>query len=746
MNSAQINSFDAQRAVEAACVCLQHLDPDAGLPPPIGATDAAHDLLDAAPPDDPRRALAEIVLDAAELVDPEYGVAVDHAARTADATERRAWWSDVHKRLCDWLYENPLVPRPPELAQWVDAAPVEDALALLARCDMRNDRAAHAGAAKRLQSVGVEVIEIPSVWTTPGGSGKTEIVFTANGAKTTDLIDVRSAFQRQESGRRALERLAMPATAAAIAELGGRIEAATPRADKTPLNIGNGEVSSAQVYQPFPVDALPEPICGFVTAGSKALGVDPAYLGTAILPVLAGAIGNAAIVRLKRDWGEPCVVWAALIGESGTLKSPALDLAMHFTRRRQAQAIATYAEAEKSYEQEKTLYEADRKLWQAKGRAKGEPPPEAPAEPVCARHYCSDTTVEALAVLLQRNPRGVLVARDELSGWLLSFDQYKGGRGGDSAHWLAMHGARDLLVDRKSNGQKPIYCPRAAVSVVGGVQPQTLRHALGREHFENGMAARMLVAMPPATTKRWTDATVDPATLAAVERVFNGLYDLSLNTDPNGRPQPWEIVLSADGKAQWVRWYNSHARRQADAQGDNAAMLSKMEAYAARLALIIHLVRLAAVDPTLRNTDSIDANSIWSGCLMADWYAAEAERVYAALAQGKDSHAERELIEWIQRRGGGVTARDLQRNIRRYSDGDSAERALAGLVQAGLGTWTEHPPSPDGGRPTQVFSLTARRRADETPATPQDNEVSSARQWVDDANAALAEAAVDHRP
>jgi hypothetical protein len=31
-------------------------------------------------------------------------------------------------------------------------------------------------------------------------------------------------------------------------------------------------------FRPFPVDALPEPIRGFVDAGSRAIGCDPSYL------------------------------------------------------------------------------------------------------------------------------------------------------------------------------------------------------------------------------------------------------------------------------------------------------------------------------------------------------------------------------------------------------------------------------------------------------------------------------------
>ena len=132
------------------------------------------------------------------------------------------------------------------------------------------------------------------------------------------------------------------------------------RGYETPLKPEKNGSCVAVPYSPFPVGALPEPIRGFVEAGSAALGVDPAYLGTALIPALASAIGNAAVIRLKPGWTEPAVIWAAVVGESGNLKSPVLDFAMRSIRQRQARAIAQYAEAEKVYERDKALYEAKR--------------------------------------------------------------------------------------------------------------------------------------------------------------------------------------------------------------------------------------------------------------------------------------------------------------------------------------------------------------------------------------------------
>ena len=81
-------------------------------------------------------------------------------------------------------------------------------------------------------------------------------------------------------------------------------------------------------FQPFPTQAFPEPIRGLIRAGSAALNVDESFIGTAALPVLAAAVGNLAVVELKPGWTEPSILWAGFIGDSGTLKSPTLDIVM----------------------------------------------------------------------------------------------------------------------------------------------------------------------------------------------------------------------------------------------------------------------------------------------------------------------------------------------------------------------------------------------------------------------------------
>jgi hypothetical protein len=468
------------------------------------------------------------------------------------------------------------------------------------------------------------------------------------------------------------------------------------------LQVKPGTTNAPPIpWQPFPVEALPEPVRGFVDAASRAIGCDASYVALPLLAALAAAIGNSCRIQLKRGWTEPAVIWAVIVGDSGTLKSPALNAPLQPIRKRQAEALRRHREALASYEVELQKYEADSK--RNKGGNKQHFRPE---QPVCERFWVSDVTVEALAARLSQAPRGLLVVHDELAGWIGSFGQYKGGKGADSAHWLTMHGARDLLVDRKTGDSTTVYVPNAAVSVTGGIQPSILRAALAQEHFQSGLAARLLLAMPPRVPKRWSEAEVDPDLEISLAKVFDALYAIPLTINPaTNEPQPTTLKLSAEGKMAWVEFYNQHAKEQAELTGDLAAAWSKLEGYAARLALVIHLVRVAAGDPSLADNDAVDAQSVEAGATFSKWFGQEARRVYAVLNESDEQKVQRELVELIQRKGGKITVRDSMRSSRRFQNAQEAETALDALANKGLAVKLPIEPGHRGGKPTCIYRL-----------------------------------------
>jgi hypothetical protein len=410
-------------------------------------------------------------------------------------------------------------------------------------------------------------------------------------------------------------------------------------------------------YSGMPTEALPEPIRSLAIDGAAAIGCDPSYIALPALAAAASAIGSTRRIRLKGSWTEPAILWSVIVGDSGARKSPALDLALGPVRERQRDAWRDH--------------EAAMREWEAAGR---EGPAPVPVLPVTA-----DATVEALARILGDQPRGILLAREELAGWLGAFDRYAGGKGSDAQSWIELHGGRPLRVDRRGGGS--LYVPEAAVSVTGTIQPGTLRRALTAEHRESGLAARLLLAWPPSRPRRWTDDEIPQHVADKWSETMARLYDLT--GDDDGKPVACR--MSHDARAAWARWVDDHGIESADLSGDLAAVASKTEGYAARLALVVHLVRWAAG----AEVDSVEvaAASIEAGVALARWSEAEARRIYAALGENDAQRDQRMMLDWMHRRGEPVTVRDAQRTgptpLRRAGAADTVLRALAraGLVE-----------------------------------------------------------------
>ena len=324
----------------------------------------------------------------------------------------------------------------------------------------------------------------------------------------------------------------------------------------------------------------------------------------------------------------------------------------------------------------------------------------------------SDTTVEALAPILLANPRGVLLARDELAGWFGSFDRYvgKGKPGTDLANWLEMFNGRSIIVDRKTGDPRTIYVPHAAVCVTGGIQPTILQRALSVENRESGLAARLLLSYPPRKPKRWTEADIDPNIEEDISRLFEFLYKLLPIVTENGEIRPLVVRMNEEAKRAWIAYYDDHANEQSEMVGDIASAWSKLEEYAARLALVIHYARWASGE----NVEEfvLDAHSMKAGITLAKWFKHEAKRVYAMLDETDADRDQRRLLEWIESKGGKVTVREVQRGYWRLRNSGAAEAALDELVKAGYGTWSYAPAGSKGGRPSRMFVM--RSRIDET--------------------------------
>jgi hypothetical protein len=517
------------------------------------------------------------------------------------------------------------------------------------------------------------------------------------------LADLASASVRSPGGyalgvERNAKEIMKAATRRRTIDAAARVAdvAADPQAKPTDIEAAAAAVAQASAsvpterveWQPFPVELLPEPVCSFVRQVWASLdrSADPACAALPLLASIAAAIGNRRRIEIRPGWTEPSVLWCAIVAESGSKKSPAADKSLSFVRERQTAAFEAHKIALAEWEEDRRNYEASRRS----KAADAEPPSP---KPIATRFIVNDITVESLAVTLEHSPN-VLLDRDEISGWVSSFDRYASGKsGGDVAQWLPCYNAAPWVVDRKTSGT--IHIPRAAVSVFGGIQPKVLVRSFG-PHVDNGLLQRFMLAAPPEGPQQWPDGDVDFATMTAMQVMFDTLF--SLRPDDDGLPQV--LDLEPDALRVFKEWWNEIGQQRQQATGPTKSMLSKAEAWAARLALVCHLIRQAGAEPALRSR--IDADSITRGVGLARWAAREWTRVFRLMEQGGDDAADARLREWIVSRGGSASVRDVRRGLRRYQAPGRAEEGLRRLVASGAAEWTA---DSSGGRPADGVTV-----------------------------------------
>ena len=440
-------------------------------------------------------------------------------------------------------------------------------------------------------------------------------------------------------------------------------------------------------FIPFPLDELPDVLATFCREVSASVGCDASFPALTVLAVCASAIGTSRQVCLKRGWFAPCVLWTVLIGESGTQKSPPFRMSMKTLNARQDDDILGFNKEMATYSILATNYAREAKLF--KNTGEGEPP-KSPPKPTRRRCVMSDSTIEALAPILQENPRGVLMGRDELSGWLAGFDKYsskKGGASSDVPKWLEIYNCESITIDRKTGEDRDrfIYVRKPSVCITGGIQPAILARCLTDELKENGLQSRLLMTYPPRRMKQWRDDELSEATEQSYAKMVQDLFLLQGELDSAGEPRAATLTLSSEARALFTAYVNRNGEEQFALHGAAAAQFSKLEETPGRLAIVIHCVR--QVTTGVKNFWKIDGDTMRRAIALAEWFKTETLRIGRVLNESQTLREARHLGSWIERHGGRITSRDLCKRRRDIASSGEAEKLLMNLVDLQFGSW-----------------------------------------------------------
>jgi hypothetical protein len=206
----------------------------------------------------------------------------------------------------------------------------------------------------------------------------------------------------------------------------------------------------------FPVEVLPASIHDWLPRAARGAGVTPGHVVVPLLGIASSLIGTARRVRASRSWSEPLAMWVALVGFSGTGKTPGLDATRRVISLIERGRMQKIAEMQREHETRAQKAKAERKKWeQAVAEAveanlpvPPKPPSATEPDPFVAPRLCvSDSTIERLAVLLQVRPQGMAFVADELARLFLNMKRYS--RGQDNEFWLEAWNGKNFLVERQ---------------------------------------------------------------------------------------------------------------------------------------------------------------------------------------------------------------------------------------------------------------------------------------------------------
>ena len=444
---------------------------------------------------------------------------------------------------------------------------------------------------------------------------------------------------------------------------------------------------SVEKVKPFPTEGLADSIRRLIEEGAAAMQCAPDLIGVPLLVAVGAAIGNSRRLRLKKGWEERSALYAAPIAAPGGAKTHAYNLALEPVHHEANQL-------RRQYEQEKAAHEAE--CAQRPEKEKG-PRPE---RPTMKRVVISDATVEAVAPILQQNPRGVLLGREELSGFAQSLNAYKGGKGADRQFYLSTWNGVSTSVDRKKQDE-PLFLEEPFLAIAGTIQPDCVRALLHEARWDDGFLDRFLFAFPDyQPVREWTEAVVSDTTKQAVGDVFQRLYRLEMGVDG-----PEVLVLDDEAKHLWVEWFNHTQRELRDVPETLRGAWSKMPNQCGRLILICHLCRWAAGEAD--DASIVDVSSVASGTLLAEYFKSHARRVLHVLNEGEEEAMRRRVADWIIRKGNtGLRPRDVvAARIPGIEKADAARELLESLVERGSGEWRPSPSTPSGQRKADLFFL-----------------------------------------
>lgn len=461
---------------------------------------------------------------------------------------------------------------------------------------------------------------------------------------------------------------------------------------------------------PFNQEMLPASIRDYIydIADRQQSPVD--FVAIPALCALSAVLGRKVMIAPKQldDWVLTANLWGVIIGRPSTMKSPSMKEALKPLYQIEERAFEQYDSDLIQYYAEKELVDLEKITHKSQAkqmlqegnrdgaleRLKENIVNQKP--PIKLRIVVNDTSPEKLGELLSQNPNGLLLVRDEFSGFItkLSAEENQGER----AFYLeCFDGNGRYTTDRIIRGT--IEIKNCILSMIGGIQPSRIgplvRQAISGA-ADDGLVQRLQLSVWPDDSKKWkwNDKAPNATARASYYNVFETLHAKQFNSD-NETP----LILHFSQKAQklFIQWMENNQKL---AHGDSItpaleSYLLKLPKTIASLALLFEVI--AGGEETV-NEEAIIMSVKWAPYLMS-----HAERLYSQVHnQGLiGAHL---ILKRKEKLKSPFNARTVQRKCWASLDTiDIIVQALEYLIEYEYLRSEVIPTTHAGGRPTVLY-------------------------------------------
>ena len=394
----------------------------------------------------------------------------------------------------------------------------------------------------------------------------------------------------------------------------------------------------------FRSEMVPEVIAAKVEGISARLGCSPDFVAVSSIVSIAGIIGcNAELCPKTYDnWTVTANLYGYICGKPSSMKSPAMAHALAPLKKHKQHAFEQHKCAIQTYDAQQKLEKALRKNTEKRAdklvregkneqamalfKAQEEATPEAP---LLERLVINDATTAKVGEIMSENPSGLLLVRDELSGWLAEMQKEENQQ--DRAFYLECYnGTGSFTFDRIGRGT--IHIPSCCLSIIGGIQPgklQPLLRSVANGRGDDGFIQRFQLAVWPEHQP--LQPYTDRAPCERTEQFYQQLIDRIYTQRQTGEKKHYRFNGTA--QALFIEWYDEH-RQLCNAEDIPPALeshLLKMRKTIPALALVFAIVH--------DEVAFISEHSLAMALEWSDYLISHARKIYGALGQNDIAHA-----------------------------------------------------------------------------------------------------------